>query len=86
MQNPLANIHWRFLLVRDDWGFQVNPLYRHDITSPFPPLGNEGYVRNRDISEELHCLAEEYCYYYFIIKGVAHRTRSAAPHRVVPCL
>ncbi len=49
MQIPLANIHWRFLLVRDDWGFQVNPLCRHDITSPFPPSGNEGYVRNRDV-------------------------------------
>ncbi len=49
MQNPLANFHWRFLLVRDDWGFQVNPLCRHDITSPFPPSGNEGYVRNRDV-------------------------------------
>ncbi len=49
MQNPLANIHWRFLLVRDDWGFQVNPLCHHDITSPFPPSGNEGYVRNRDV-------------------------------------
>ncbi len=51
MQNPLANIHWRFLLVRDDWGFQVNPLCRHDITSPFPPSENEGYVRNRDVSQ-----------------------------------
>ncbi len=49
MQIPLANIHWRFLLVRDDWGFQVNPLCRHDIASPFPPSGNEGYVRNRDV-------------------------------------
>ncbi len=49
MQIPLANFHWRFLLVRDDWGFQVNPLCCHDITSPFPPSGNEGYVRNRDI-------------------------------------
>ncbi len=49
MQIPLANIHWRFLLVRDDWGFQVNPLCRHDITSPFPPSGN-GYVRNRDVN------------------------------------
>ncbi len=36
------------LKVRDEWGFQVNPLCRHDITSPFPPSGNEGYVRNRD--------------------------------------
>ncbi len=39
MQNPLAI----------DRGFQVNPLCRHDITSPFPPSGNEGYVCNRDV-------------------------------------
>ncbi len=57
MQIPLANIHWRFLLVRDDWGFQVNPLCRHDITSPFPPSGNEGYVRNRDVLSTLHWLS-----------------------------
>ncbi len=37
------------LKVRDDWGFQVNPLCCHDIMSPFPPSGNEGYVRNRDV-------------------------------------
>ncbi len=36
------------LKVRDDWGFQVNPLCRHNITSPFPPSGNGGYVRNLD--------------------------------------
>uniref|UniRef100_A0A671REJ3 Tyrosine 3-monooxygenase-like n=1 Tax=Sinocyclocheilus anshuiensis TaxID=1608454 RepID=A0A671REJ3_9TELE len=30
-------------------GSQVNPLCRHDITSPFPPSGNEGYVHNRDV-------------------------------------
>ncbi len=35
--------------VRDDRGFQVNPLCRHDITSPFPPSGNGGYVRNLDV-------------------------------------
>ncbi len=58
MQIPLANIHWLFLLVRDDWGFQVNPLCRHDITSPFPPSGNEGYVRNRDVTY----VTETLCY------------------------
>ncbi len=48
MRNPLASIHWSFSLkVRDDWGFQVNPLCRHDIT---PPSGNEGYVCNQDIT------------------------------------
>ncbi len=40
MQIPLANIHWRFLLVRDDWGFQVNPLCRHDITRSDRQIGN----------------------------------------------
>ncbi len=29
------------LKVRDDWGFQVNPLCCDDITPPFPPSGNE---------------------------------------------
>ncbi len=45
-----SQFHWRFLLVRDVRGFQVNPLCRHDITSPFPPSGNGGYVRNLDVS------------------------------------
>ncbi len=27
-----SQFHWRFLLVRDVRGFQVNPLCRHDIT------------------------------------------------------
>ncbi len=44
-----SQFHWRFLLIRDDRGFQVNPLCRHDIKSPFPPSGNGGYVRNLDI-------------------------------------
>ncbi len=49
MQNPLANFIGVFSLVRDVRGFQVNPLCRHDITSPFPPSGNGGYVRNLDV-------------------------------------
>ncbi len=48
-QNPLANIHWRFLLKSEMIGFQVNPLFHHNIMSPFPSSGNEGYVRNRDV-------------------------------------
>ncbi len=49
MQNPLANFIGIFSLVRDDRGFQVNPLCRHDITSLFPPSGNRGYIRNLDV-------------------------------------
>ncbi len=49
MQNPLANFIGVFSLLRNDRGFQVNPLCRHDITSPFPPSGNVGYVRNLDV-------------------------------------
>ncbi len=50
MQNPLANFIGVFSLVRDVRGFQVNPLCRHDITSPFPPSGNRGYVHNLDVT------------------------------------
>ncbi len=50
------------LKVRDDWGFQVNPLCRHDITSPFPPSGNEGYVRNRDV---FFCLFYQQFFFFF---------------------
>ncbi len=57
MQNPLANFIGVFSLVRDDRGFQVNPLCRHGITSSFLPSGNGGYVRNLDVprgNETLH--------------------------------
>ncbi len=40
--------------VRDDRGFQVNPLCHHDITSPFPPSGNGGYVRNLGVFPIAH--------------------------------
>ncbi len=49
MQNPQANFIGVFSLIRDDLGFQVNPLCRHDTTSPFPPSGNGGYLRNLDV-------------------------------------
>ncbi len=48
MQNPLANIHWRFLLKSEMIGASMG-LCRRDIKSPFPPSGNVGYVRNRDV-------------------------------------
>ncbi len=35
-----SQFHWRFLLVRDVWGFQVNPLCRHDITRSDRQIGN----------------------------------------------
>ncbi len=54
MQNPLANFIGVFSLVRDDLSFQVNPLCRHNITSPFPPSGNGGYVRNLDVHDPFY--------------------------------
>ncbi len=39
MQNPLANFIGVFSLVRDDLGFQVNPLCRHDITRSDRQIG-----------------------------------------------
>ncbi len=57
-----SQFHWRFLLVRDVRGFQVNPLCRHDITSPFPPSGNGGYVRNLDVLVFTACCnSSRYC-------------------------
>ncbi len=73
-----SQFHWRFLLVIDVRGFQVNPLCRHDITSPFPPSGNGGYVRNLDVScgafKSNHrcyelCLKK---YVYHLLTGVPH--------------
>ncbi len=55
-----SQFHWRFLLVRDVRGFQVNPLCRHDITSPFPPSGNGGYVRNLDDTDYKYRLAKSH--------------------------
>ncbi len=50
MQNPLANIHWHFLLKSEMIGAPTwTPKCRHDITSLFPPSENEGYICNRDV-------------------------------------
>ncbi len=35
-----SQFHWRFLLIRDVRGFQVNPLCRHDITRSDRQIGN----------------------------------------------
>ncbi len=67
MQNPLANFIGVFSLVRDDRGFQVNPLCRHDVTSPFPPSGNGGYVRNLDVSLTLACSLSAFFGLLFLI-------------------
>ncbi len=42
LQNPLAN----FTGVRDDCGFQVNPLCHHDITRSDRQIGNLNYCLN----------------------------------------
>ncbi len=39
-----SQFHWRFLLVRDVRGFQVNPLCRHDITRSDRQIGNTNSV------------------------------------------
>ncbi len=64
-----SQFNWRFLLVRDVRGFQVNPLCHHDITSPFPPSGNGGYVRNLDVlSCNVHCENNKGLKNYFLNK------------------
>ncbi len=63
MQNPLANFIGVFSYVRDDRTFQVNPLCRHDITSPYvrkrlgyvcnPRSLKEGTETSRRMTDEL---------------------------------
>ncbi len=53
-----SQFHWRFLLVRDVRGFQVNPLCRHDITRSDRQIGNprslkEGTETSRRMTDEL---------------------------------
>ncbi len=56
-----SQFHWRFLLVRDVRGFQVNPLCRHDITRSDRQIGNKSvafiilfnvfkYIRNDEVA------------------------------------
>ncbi len=40
------------LKVTDDWGFQVNPLCRHDITRSDRQIGNPSSSRERDPASE----------------------------------
>lgn len=56
MQISFANPHWPiFLLIRGDWGSRVRPQYISiDLTSPFPPSGNEGYSMATMVVMEWH--------------------------------
>ncbi|KAI2655537.1 ORF V: Enzymatic polyprotein [Labeo rohita] len=51
MQNPLTKFSLAFSsLFRGDWPPKGDPKYvSYDVTSPFPPSGNEGYRCNRDV-------------------------------------
>ncbi len=51
-QSMHANCHWLVLLALEgDWALGRDPIYvsHYDVTSPFPPSGNEGYLRKRDV-------------------------------------
>ncbi len=43
-----------FLKVRDDWGFQVNPLCRHDITRSDRQIGNLGFHTTSAVPQTDH--------------------------------
>ncbi len=45
-----SQFHWRFLLVRDVRGFQVNPLCRHDITRSDRQIGNKSCWSSKNIN------------------------------------
>ncbi len=42
-------------------GSQQIPIWSSDVTSPFPPSGNEGYIRNRDVSAPQNSNAPTMC-------------------------
>ncbi|KAL1270895.1 hypothetical protein QQF64_029911 [Cirrhinus molitorella] len=45
-----ASTHSDLLRSRAATRLQRSPgLWQEDVTSPFPPSGNEGYLRNRDV-------------------------------------
>ncbi len=51
-RNTHANCHWLVLLTLwGDWALRARSHLRQsfDFTSPFPPSGNEGHIRNRDV-------------------------------------
>ncbi len=58
-----SQFHWRFLLVRDGQGFQVNPLCRHDITRSDRQIGNTiiHYLFNTHIYFFLFKFARQTC-------------------------
>ncbi len=49
-----SQFHWRFLLVRDVRGFQVNPLCRHDITRSDRQIGNLGFHTTSAVPQTDH--------------------------------
>ncbi len=58
-----SQFHWRFLLVRDVRGFQVNPLCRHDITRSDRQIGNwNSHSRSLVLCSVTHfCVIFEVC-------------------------
>ncbi len=42
------------LKVRDDWGFQVNPLCCHDITRGDRQIGNNSFINLVDMGSNKH--------------------------------
>ncbi len=54
-------------------------LWHGDITSPFPPLGNEGYVRNRDVPYLLVTTS-----YVVMTLGVHGKRHNLKPGHILP--
>ncbi len=68
-----SQLHWRFLLVRDVRGFQVNPLCRHDITRSDRQIGKCSFRPNTLFKIFIYlniliCILCQTFYFNFIFK------------------
>ncbi len=64
-----SQFHWRFLLVRDVRGFQVNPLCRHDITRSDRQIGNRiSSWKCRKLSKKWRIIIFQRCRYNHVFK------------------
>ncbi len=50
--NSTSQYSLAFSLYKDDWGFQVNPLCRHDITRSDRQIGNPSSSSERDAASK----------------------------------
>ncbi len=77
-----SQFHWCFLLVRDVWGFQVNPLCRHDITRSDRQIGNLKLLLNEiiQIENKNYLIIGLICEDALLSKGASNEEMASQDH------